>query len=171
MPKPLLTSQNYSRQRDVVAAEIMPRGSKNWPGADYFQSKQTGLLGVCWSGARRWEGGLERSWRHSSASAKVFLRIKAMKLDSGKTVLTSFVWSAVAVIHGCFLAWRQRVLEGVTLTPQWRQMGSSWKSYIKFNKEPKYRFLIKNKVITDKFNPTPTITEFKQQFTVMDRFS
>lgn len=45
------------------------------------------------------------------------------------------------------------------------------KSYIKFNKEPKYRFLIKNKVITDKFNPTPTITEFKQQFTVMDRFS
>ncbi len=115
--------------RDVIAVEIVPRGSKNRPWADYFQSKQTGFWGVCWSRAGRWAAGFEGSWKHSSASVEVFLRIKAMKLDSGKAVLTSFVWSAAAVILGCFLAWRQRVLEDVTLTLPSRQTGTSRKSY------------------------------------------
>lgn len=34
---------------------------------------------------------MKGSWRHSFGSAEVLLRIKAMKSDSGKTVLTSFV--------------------------------------------------------------------------------
>lgn len=41
------------------------------------------------AGQARWEAGPEGSWRHSSACAEVSPRIKAMKLDSGKIVLTS----------------------------------------------------------------------------------
>lgn len=108
LPKPLSLLKTRA-DRDIITAEILPRSSKNSPLADYFQSKQTGLFGVCWSGAGRWEGELKRSWGHSSASAEVFARIKEVKLDSGKAVLTSFVWSSAAVILGCFLAWKQRV--------------------------------------------------------------
>ena len=48
--------------RGIITAEILPRGSENSPWPDYFQSKQTGLWGVCWIGAGRWEGELGRSW-------------------------------------------------------------------------------------------------------------
>ena len=122
----------YGGQRCHHCGEITPRGLKNRPWADYFQSKQTGLWGVCWSGAGRSEGGPEGSLRHSSASTKVFLRIKAMKLDSGKTVLTSFVWSSAAVIHGCFLAPRlelYRTSHGGEQVPRESVIQSSIKNF------------------------------------------
>lgn len=69
-------------------------------------------------GREAWKG----SRRHSSGSTEVLLRIKAMKLDSGKTVLTSFVWSTAAV------SWHEdSVWTDVTLTPTGRQTSHSYR--------------------------------------------
>lgn len=99
LPKTLIFLKAVDK--DVIAAQITPRGTKTVHRADYFESKQTGLCDVCWSEERRWEGRVEGSWKHSSGSTEVLLKIKAMKLDGGKTVLTSSIWSSAAVSwHG-----------------------------------------------------------------------
>lgn len=125
--------------RDVIAAEITPRGLKNSPRADYFQSKQTGLWGVFVEaerddGREDWTG----SRRHSSASAEVFLRIKATKLDSGKAVLTSVRLKPCCCYPRPFLGTETESFRGRHFDNANRFLRK-----VKFNKELQYVFLIK----------------------------
>lgn len=72
--------------------EKMPRGSKNRPQARLFSEQTNRTLGLfAEAGQDDGRQDCRGLGRHSSAAAEVLPRIKAMKLDSGKTVLTGRV--------------------------------------------------------------------------------